>query len=102
MNARPSGHRAQAPLSIGLITLRGGDHLRLSRGRIGGCRLGNRVCGWIGIRSFDSSSRRAVLVGRQDRRQQTEDHDAHENHDDETHHGEPDPAEHGADVEEHP
>jgi hypothetical protein len=44
----------------------------------------------------------AVLIRRQDRRQQPEDHDADQDDDDEPDHGEAGPTQHRADVEQHP
>src|ERR1700692_933385 len=44
----------------------------------------------------------AVLVGREDRREQTEDDHADQDHDHERDHRQADAAEHGSDVEEHP
>lgn len=79
--------------SIDLVAVGSGDH------RCDGCHF-RVVCG---VRQLSGISRgRAVLVGRQDRGEQPEDHDAHEDHDDEAHDGEPDPADYGSDIEKHP
>jgi hypothetical protein len=43
----------------------------------------------------------SILVRGEDRGEQPQDHDAHQDHHDEAHHREPDPAEHSADVEKH-
>jgi hypothetical protein len=86
-----TGRRAQ-PGGSGLRFLVPVGYLRLARRRR--YLLGNRVVRRdLGL---------AVLVGREDRGEQTEDDDADQDHDDERDHRQADAAEHGSDVEEHP
>jgi hypothetical protein len=91
MNARPSGCGTQVPGSVcRLLSIAGsgrrGDLLALS-----GALVSHVAGGWGEV----------VLVGGQDRREEPEDPDAHEDDHEEPDHRESDPAEHGANVEQH-
>ena len=96
-----TGQRRKSPAQPGWSPSVARDRLFAVSGRADRRRI--LVRGRSGLSGLTGiSGGRAVLVRRQDRREQAEDHDADEDHHDEAHRGETDPGEHGADVEKHP
>jgi hypothetical protein len=90
----PSGSERKGRRSLGRLLFSSGDWRFSARGgavvwsRVGFLRIGRRSV--------------AVLVRREDHREEPEDDDADQDHDEEGDHREPNAAEHGSDVEEHP
>src|ERR1700676_2558892 len=99
----PRWRVAQVPPSGGRVGILAEVRRRSPSGRVGS----GRVCSGL-LRTFGSApgalgrTGRAVLVGRQERGQEPEDHDADDDHHQEPDHREADPAQYRADIEEHP